>query len=161
MALLIPVSFTHRSTCTTIRKAPINKCHIFSLLIEAYAKTLVITFAKQWRLYFLFCWFVHLLATWWKNTWTDFHDILRICQAWYKEQSGKFGGVTFNPLVTGFLFLCFQENPCMLATLWENRWTAFHEVFSKGWTWDKEQAGTFSGCCGKPLDSRVDFPFSG
>ena len=38
----------------------------------------------------------------------------------------------------------FQENPCVSATLRENGWTDFHEIFRKNWTWDKEQSETFS-----------------
>ena len=70
------------------------------------------------------------------------------------------GSVTFNPLSTGFLFLWFQRNLCLLATLRGNGWTDFHEIFSKGRTCDKEESATFLGCCRQPLESRVDFSIS-
>ena len=40
--------------------------------------------------------------------------------------------VTFSPLSTQFILMCFQENPCLLATLRENGSTDFHEIFSTG-----------------------------
>ena len=52
--------------------------------------------------------------------------------------------VLFNPLNTGIFFNIFVE---MLATLRENAWTDFHEIFSKDCTWDKEQFVIFLGCC--------------
>ena len=77
------------------------------------------------------CLFVCLLATLQENAWTDFHEIFRICWLWYKEQSGNFGGGMFNPLHTRFLFIFFQWNPCLWATLWKNGWMDFHEIFRK------------------------------
>ena len=41
-------------------------------------------------------------------------------------------------------FVCLSV--CLLATLRKNGWTDFHEIFSVGWTWYKEQLGTFSRC---------------
>ena len=42
-----------------------------------------------------------------------------------------------------YIFFFFQGNPCLLATLRENGWTDFHEIFRKYCTWDKEQRTTF------------------
>ena len=40
-------------------------------------------------------------------------------------------GDMFNPLHTGFLFIFFQGNPCLLATLRQNVWTDFHDFLGK------------------------------
>ena len=54
----------------------------------------------------------------WNNGVRCMYFYLLIGQAWYdrKEQSDKMGNVTLNALSAGFL-LCFQGNPCLLATL--------------------------------------------
>ena len=65
------------------------------------------------------------------NAWTDFHEFFRICWAWYMEHSKKIWSFMLNPLGTGFLFPCFQGNPCLLATLRENDWTEFHDISAK------------------------------
>ena len=78
----------------------------------------------------LICLCVCLRTTLQTHVWTDFREIFRIGRAWQKEQSGKFGGVMFNHLSAWFLFMCFQGNPCLLATSREHGWMYFHEIFS-------------------------------
>ena len=46
---------------------------------------------------------------------------------------------------------------CLLATLRENDWTDFHEFFSVGGTWYKDQLGTFSGCSIQPMNTGILF----
>ena len=45
-----------------------------------------------------------------------------------------FRDVLFNPMNTGNLFQHVRGNPLLLATLRENEWKDFHEIFSKGCT---------------------------
>ena len=73
-----------------------------------------------------------------------------------------FRSVLFNPLNTGIFFNIFMEI-CLLATLRENGWLHFHEIFSKDCTWDKEQFLTFSGwdVAINPLNTGPIFLFSG
>ena len=77
--------------------------------------------------------FVCLSATLRGNGKTDLYGIFRIGQSWYKEQQQlnmeNMWGVMFNPYGTGFLFLCFQGNPCLTAILRKKGWMNFHEIF--------------------------------
>ena len=86
-----------------------------------------------------------------KDAWRDFHGIFRIGWTWYKEHSGKFGGVMFNPLDIGFLFPCFHENPWLLAALRENGWADSHVIFSKSGKWGKKEYRSFSDVAINPL----------
>ena len=62
-----------------------------------------------------------------------------------RNNLGYFRDVPFNPLNTENLFQHFRGNPCLLATLWENEWTDFHEIVRVAGTRYQEQSVTFSG----------------
>ena len=69
----------------------------------------------------------------------------------FQDKSGLIQGIHWKKrevlCLTGF-FICFRGNLCLLATLWGNFWTDFHEIFRKFWTWEEKQSGTCLGCCG-------------
>ena len=71
---------------------------------------------------------------------------LRVDGTWYKEQLET--GCSIWPLEHRIFFPLFLRNPCLLAALQKNGWTDFHEIFRKGRTWHKEQAGIVPGCYG-------------
>ena len=57
------------------------------------------------------------------NSWTDFHEIFRVGETWYKEQ--------FNPLNPGF-FPTFSEQPIPLSSIAEKQSNGFSWNFQKG-----------------------------
>ena len=68
---------------------------------------------------------VCLLATLWKNGWTDFHEILSVGGSCHKEQLGTFFMIfNFTPWTKEF-FLLFRRNPCLLAALQKKRLNGF------------------------------------
>ena len=69
--------------------------------------------------------------------------------------------VCFTPLYTGFLFIFFQGNQCLWASLRKNGWTDFREFFRKGRTWGKEQSRHIRDLVVNLLDPGLIFQFSG
>ena len=70
-----------------------------------------------------------------------------------KEQSRKCGGVVcLIPCTRDFFLFFLHGNPCLRATSRTNGWTDFHDFFV-----EKIGHGTYSGCCGWPLESGIDF----
>ena len=95
---------------------------------------------------FLVCLFLSLLTTLRKNAWTDFHEICRESGTWYKAQSKKCSGCSILPLEHRKTFPTFSEKSVSVS-IRAIGLTDFYENLSKDWKWDKEQSGTFSGCC--------------
>ena len=120
----------------------------------------VTTSAERRRLFFsslLVGLSVCLLAT------GKMHERISMNFSGYVEQDPRnnlknFGVLCFTPSIQArscievysslirvcYIFFFFQGNPCLLATLRENGWADFHEIFRKDGTWDKEQPETFS-----------------
>ena len=94
-----------------------------------------------------------------EKAWTDFHEIFRMHRARLNEQSRQFLGCHVLPLEYWVSFSVLSRKSVSVSNITGNGWTDFHDIFNKVCTWDKEQGGTFSGCCGSPLESRIIFLF--
>ena len=111
--------------------------------------------------YKLVCLFVCLLATLWKNAWTDFHEIFRICWLMIQGTIWKLWRVVcLTPCIQGF-FSYFFRNPCLWATLWKNGWMDFHEIFRKVGNETRKNLKHFWDVAIKSLDPGSIFLFSG
>ena len=89
--------------------------YIFITVCFSVCLSLVIDMTENWRIGFSL-----------KN--------FRICETWHKQWPANFWDVTSNPFHTGFL----GGKACLLATLWKNKRSDFHEIFRIGHTWHKE-----------------------
>ena len=98
-----------------------------------------------------------------KRNCNNFADIFTSTERTFRQFSGyvghytwnnleNSGNVTFIPLRTGFLLLCFQGNPCLLSKLRDNGWTDLRDILCKGQTWDKEQPDYFRDVAVNPLN---------
>ena len=79
----------------------------------------------------------------------DGHDTRNKLEIW--------GNITFLEFRVSFALF---SKPCLLATIRENGWKDLHEILNNDRTWNREQLGTFSGCCGYLFESSVDCSIS-
>ena len=103
--------------------------------------------------------FIWLLATLRKKGGTDFHEIFRIGGTGCEEQSWKLGvgwGCYVYPFRYRVNFCRFSYKSVSVSNITRKRMNGCSRIFNKSGTWAKQQSGIFSGCCGSPLESRID-----
>ena len=116
---LIYYDFLHRETDKPALGIVISLCNSFD-----YAMTMFLSL-------FYYCLSVCLSATLRKNAWTDFDGIFSIDQTWHKKQSGRFGGISIQPLGYRIVFPIFFGDSESVSNIKENGWMDFVTFFDR------------------------------
>ena len=92
-----------------------------------------------------------LIATLWRNGWTNFHETFRICQVWHNKNVARLFHV--------WLDYCTVPMPgvasCLLATLRKNAWMDYDDIFRICRSWHTKQCGILSWWCDWHLGCKI------